>query len=192
MLFLNKFDIFEKKVLKVRVSRSVCCCSLATNSHLYGLLILDVSFCRCHLMCASGSKITSQFQQENKKLNMHMSKCLHLCGPLLKNGRNKTTKAYHSSAKTNSCPICCQNWTYSWLKASPMLSTIFIIKKLKWTHSTCGQTYSIIGVLSLDLLYFTFWIGLITIVNVCIQVCEEKVWGIVFSEHYPGPCGPRV
>ena len=40
-----------------------------------------------------------------------------------------------------------------------MLSTIFIIKKLKWTHPTCGQTYSIISVLSLELLYSTFWIG---------------------------------
>lgn len=79
MLFLNKFDIFEQKVPKVSTfylaAVSVC------ETVLSHLRIISRG-CRCPSTLVSGLKITSQFQQENKRLSMLMSKVFS-CAVLL-------------------------------------------------------------------------------------------------------------
>lgn len=72
ILFLNKFDLFEKKVLKVRLQLFFIFYFFylwTTSTKLVGISCVG----RYRWMFVSGSRITNQFQQKNKKLSMLMS-----------------------------------------------------------------------------------------------------------------------
>ena len=72
MLFSNKFDIFKKKILKVRLVRTLYTIIGGGYYHFGELINVTLALYRSPLMYASGSKITSQFPPGVKGLSMHI------------------------------------------------------------------------------------------------------------------------
>lgn len=75
MLFLNKFDIFEQKILKVSTFNVALICVYGT---VFSHLRMTSHGFRFPSILVNGLKITRQFQQENKRLSMLMSKLFHV------------------------------------------------------------------------------------------------------------------